>query len=79
MIRFYAPEIERMSELAEADSGHCCRVLRLHEGDTVHVVDGMGHVFICAEAGNSNCSRAGTLGCDCSSYVVFDRSLSISV
>lgn len=47
MIRFYAPEIERMSELAEADSGHCCRVLRLHEGDTVHVVDGMGHVFIC--------------------------------
>lgn len=34
-------------KLPESDSGHAIRVLRLHAGDTVHVVDGAGNAYLC--------------------------------
>ncbi|MDE6741887.1 MAG: 16S rRNA (uracil(1498)-N(3))-methyltransferase [Muribaculaceae bacterium] len=47
MIQFFAPEIETSGMLPEAESGHCCRVLRMKEGDRIFVTDGMGHRFEC--------------------------------
>ena len=47
MIRFYAPDIESTQSLPETESAHCCRVLRLTEGDRIHAVDGRGHAFEC--------------------------------
>lgn len=47
MIQFYAPEIESTGILPPEDSLHCIRVLRHKEGDTVTVVDGKGHRFLC--------------------------------
>lgn len=47
MIRFYAPEIESDSTLPEVESGHCCRVLRMHSGQEIEVVDGKGNLFKC--------------------------------
>ncbi|MDE7419021.1 MAG: 16S rRNA (uracil(1498)-N(3))-methyltransferase [Muribaculaceae bacterium] len=47
MIQFYAPDIEATGVLPEAESGHCCRVLRMKEGDKIFVTDGKGHRFEC--------------------------------
>lgn len=47
MIEFFAPDIETSGQLPESDSSHCCRVLRMKEGDEVTVVDGRGHRFRC--------------------------------
>lgn len=47
MIRFYAPDILETGCLPEGDSGHAVRVLRMHAGDSLHVVDGRGHVYTC--------------------------------
>lgn len=47
MIRFYAPDIETDASLPEVESGHCCRVLRMKEGDTIHAVDGKGNSYEC--------------------------------
>ena len=47
MIQFYAPDIETTGLLPESDSAHCCRVLRMKEGDDVEVIDGKGHRFHC--------------------------------
>lgn len=47
MIRFYAPDIESTAELPEVESGHCCRVLRMREGDRIEVIDGRGNAFEC--------------------------------
>lgn len=47
MIQFYAPEIADTGMLPEADSAHCCRVLRMREGDEIQVVDGKGMRFRC--------------------------------
>lgn len=47
MIRFYAPDIEADGILPETESAHCCRVLRMGAGDTVHVTDGKGFVYRC--------------------------------
>lgn len=47
MIRFYAPEIATTRTLPEVESGHCCRVLRMREGDHIHVVDGLGNSYEC--------------------------------
>lgn len=47
MIRFYAPDIETDYSLPEVESGHCCRVLRMKEGDTIHAVDGKGFAYEC--------------------------------
>lgn len=48
MIQFYAPDIEESGILPETESGHCCRVLRMKEGDHIFVTDGQGHRFECA-------------------------------
>lgn len=47
MIQFYAPEIEATGTLPETESGHCCRVLRMKEGEHIFVTDGQGHRFEC--------------------------------
>lgn len=47
MIQFYAPDIEQTHELPEGESAHCCRVLRLKEGDVISVTDGKGAIFKC--------------------------------
>lgn len=47
MIRFYSPDIATSLVLPESDSAHCVRVLRMTEGDTLSVVDGMGNVHTC--------------------------------
>lgn len=47
MIRFYAPDIEVTRTLSETESAHCCRVLRMKEGDTIYAVDGKGGAFKC--------------------------------
>lgn len=47
MIQFYAPDIETTLTLPESDSQHCIRVLRMHPGDLIEVIDGAGHGFTC--------------------------------
>ena len=47
MIRFYAPDIAQTHTLPESDSGHAVRVLRMHAGDSLQVVDGRGNVYTC--------------------------------
>lgn len=47
MIQFYAPDIEETGQLPETESGHCCRVLRMKEGDHIFVTDGKGHRHEC--------------------------------
>ena len=47
MIQFYAPDIEETGILPETESGHCCRVLRMKEGDSIRVTDGKGKIFEC--------------------------------
>ncbi|MDE5874602.1 MAG: 16S rRNA (uracil(1498)-N(3))-methyltransferase [Muribaculaceae bacterium] len=47
MIQFYAPDILSTGQLPESDSAHCCRVLRMKEGDEVFVVDGKGKRYRC--------------------------------
>ncbi|TXK47673.1 16S rRNA (uracil(1498)-N(3))-methyltransferase [Pontibacter qinzhouensis] len=43
---FYTPHIEgELFTLPEEESKHCTRVLRLQQGDTVHLVDGKGGLF----------------------------------
>ncbi|MDE7345231.1 MAG: 16S rRNA (uracil(1498)-N(3))-methyltransferase [Muribaculaceae bacterium] len=47
MIQFYAPEIAATGMLPETESGHCCRVLRMKEGEHIFVTDGLGHRYEC--------------------------------
>lgn len=47
MIQFFAPDIESSDTLPESDSQHAVRVLRMKVGDTIEVVDGKGHRFLC--------------------------------
>lgn len=47
MPRFYAPDIARTLALPEEEARHCTRVLRMHEGDVIEVVDGAGGLFQC--------------------------------
>lgn len=47
MIRFFSPDIRTTGSLAESDSGHCIRVLRMHAGDEIEVVDGKGTLYRC--------------------------------
>lgn len=47
MIQFYARDIEETGQLPETESGHCCRVLRMREGDHIQVTDGKGHRYEC--------------------------------
>ncbi len=48
MIQFFAPDIETTGILPESESGHCCRVLRMKEGDIIFVTDGKAHRFECS-------------------------------
>ncbi|MDE6297608.1 MAG: 16S rRNA (uracil(1498)-N(3))-methyltransferase [Muribaculaceae bacterium] len=47
MIRFYIPDICDECELPETESGHCCRVLRMKEGDRIYAIDGKGWSYEC--------------------------------
>lgn len=47
MIQFYAPDIEQEPVLPEGESVHCCRVLRMKDGEEIVVTDGKGHRFTC--------------------------------
>lgn len=47
MIQFYSPDIATTGQLSEQESTHCCRVLRMREGDHIYVTDGRGHRFEC--------------------------------
>lgn len=47
MIQFYAPEVKATGMLPESESAHCCRVVRMREGDEISVVDGKGSRFRC--------------------------------
>lgn len=47
MIQFYCPDILSTLTLPESDSGHAVRVLRMHEGDSLQVIDGKGTVYQC--------------------------------
>lgn len=45
---FYAPDlIPPQHTLGEEESKHCIRVLRLGEGDPLHITDGRGNLFCC--------------------------------
>ena len=46
---FYLPETSSGEILLdEEESRHCSKVLRLSEGDTIHITDGKGNLFECA-------------------------------
>lgn len=45
---FYAPDITLpLHTLGEEESKHCVRVLRLGEGDRLHLTDGRGNLHLC--------------------------------
>ena len=45
---FFSREIASgVRELDRQESGHCIKVLRHREGDTVHVIDGCGNLYEC--------------------------------
>lgn len=46
MLLFYAPDITTpLYTLDEVESGHCVRVLRLQQGDKLHITDGRGTLY----------------------------------
>ena len=56
---FYAPDITLpLYTLCEEESKHCVRVLRLREGDTLHLTDGRGSLHRCqiVEAHQHHCT-----------------------
>ena len=56
---FYAPEITTpLYTLPEEESGHCVRVLRLKEGDSLHITDGRGTLYraVVEEAHHKHCT-----------------------
>ena len=42
---FYVPDAENNSELPQEEAVHAIRVLRLHEGDTIFLIDGRGNFY----------------------------------
>ncbi len=56
---FYAPNITPPHyTLSEEESKHCIRVLRMSQGDTLHITDGRGNLFCCriTDANPKRCS-----------------------
>jgi len=48
MYLFYSPIVnEGPNFLGEEESRHCTRVLRLEEGDTIHLTNGLGDLYQC--------------------------------
>lgn len=47
MIQFYVPDIAETLRLPESESQHCVRVLRMKAGETIEVIDGIGHRYTC--------------------------------
>ena len=47
MIQFYVPDIAETLRLPESESQHCVRVLRMSSGETIEIIDGMGHRYTC--------------------------------
>jgi len=48
MYLFYSPDATPdLNVLGEQESWHCTRVLRLTEGDTIHLTDGRGNLYEC--------------------------------
>ncbi|WP_026995448.1 16S rRNA (uracil(1498)-N(3))-methyltransferase [Flectobacillus major] len=45
---FYQPEIQSQQRLNEEESRHAVKVLRLQEGELIHVIDGKGGLFKCS-------------------------------
>ncbi len=44
---FFAPEIKQSHKLPEQESTHCIKVLRMSEGETITVTDGLGFFYKC--------------------------------
>ena len=42
---FYVPDAESLSQLPAEEAAHAVRVLRLHEGDELFLIDGQGAFF----------------------------------
>lgn len=42
---FYAPDIQETPFLPEEESFHCIKVLRMREGDEIHIIDGRGGLY----------------------------------
>ncbi len=42
---FYAPDVRTNNQLPPEEAAHCLRVLRLTEGDEIHLTDGRGSFF----------------------------------
>ena len=54
---FYAPDLQGDHHtLNEQESKHCIRVLRMQSGDTIHITDGKGNMFL-AELINEDVRR----------------------
>ena len=56
---FYAPDITPpLYTLNDEESKHCVRVLRLREGDSLHITDGKGNLYHCniTEAHQHHCT-----------------------
>ena len=56
---FYAPDVTLpLYTLNDEESKHCVRVLRLHQGDTLHLTDGRGSLHRCeiVEAHQHHCT-----------------------
>ena len=58
MTLFYVPEILTNPVLPETESQHCVRVLRMQEGDTIHITNGKG-LFFKALLSNPHPKRCG--------------------
>lgn len=66
MIQFYIEDISGMSELPEAESAHCVRVLRMGNGDEITCVDGKGCRYRCRIT-DANPKRCGIEVLECES------------
>lgn len=47
MIQFFSPDIADTLTLPESDSRHAVKVLRMTDGDELHVIDGRGNLYTC--------------------------------
>ena len=57
MLLFYAPDIAVHPQLPEPEAQHCLKVLRMQEGDILHLTDGKGNFYkaLIAEAHPKHC------------------------